>query len=223
MNMLPQQSLVNDPSYIESFANITVYGVAGTNGSGKDLLLEILEEHGFYLYNTGDNLRQISRPVFHTTKRGGNKSPVGRIANAERAFYPGGMVDLGFLDWWMKVDHLPTELKPRGLVIGSIRGVGEAERLKAFGGKLVVVDAPIEIRYKRLKDRGRHYEQSISFEEFVKEEAAELAEGETDPTKFGMAAVIRMADITLENAASVNEFRQDIQHKLLKPLGIFKR
>ncbi|HEX6462413.1 MAG TPA: hypothetical protein VFZ58_04055 [Candidatus Saccharimonadales bacterium] len=220
MSQLLQQSLVNDPRYIEHFSGLTIYGVAGTNGSGKDLLMDILEESGFLIYRTGDNLRQISKAVFQTTKRGGNESPMGRIANAERAFYPGGMAELGLLDWWVKAGHLPLELRPRGLAIGSIRSVSEVERLKQLGGQLIVVDAPAEVRYERLKHRGRYYEKSISYEDFLKEEAAELAEGETDPTKFGMAAVIQMADMTLENAtAHAASFKKIVQEKLLVTSG----
>ncbi len=215
MSML-QQDLVRNPQYIERFSGLRIYGVAGTNGSGKDLLMDILEESGFLVYRAGDHLRQISKAVFQTTQRGGNDSPVGRIANAERAFYPGGMVDLGLFDWWAKADHLPADLKPRGLVIGSIRGIGEATRLQELGGQLVVVDAPLKVRYERLKNRGRYYEQSISYENFVKEEAAELAKGETDPKKFGMAAVIQMADIMLDNSTTdLKVLRQIIHERLL--------
>jgi len=208
---LLQQELVHDSRYHASFNGVTIYGVAGTNGSGKDLLMDFLVEHGFLGFNTGDSLRQISQAVFKTTQRGGNDTPVGRIANTERATYPGGMVELGLLDWWVRVAHLPEELRPKGLVIGSIRGVGEAKRLKEFGGKLVVVDADPEIRYGRLKTRGRFYEKSVSYEQFLEEEAKEMAVGETDPTKFGMAAVIDMADIRIENNGSdIEAFRHAV-------------
>lgn len=194
-----QQDLVNDPRYHEAFKGVTIYGVAGTNASGKDTVMDLLEERGFLRFSTSDSLREISYAVFHSTQRGGNDAPMGKVGNAFRAVYPGGMVDLGLLDWWMRAAALPPELRPKGLVIGSIRAVGEAERLKAFGGKLIVTDASPEVRFSRIAGRGRVDDHQLTYEEFLSKEAGDMAIGETDPTKFGMAAVIEMADIRIVN------------------------
>lgn len=193
-----QQDVVNDPRYLDSFKGVTIYGVAGTNGSGKDSLMDVLVEHGFLLFNTSNSLRQISMAVFKSIDRGGNNAPLGIVGNAFRTAYPGGMVELGLLDWWMRVGVLPEDLRPKGLVIGSIRGTGEAKRLKQVGGKLIVVDADPHVRYERLTSRGRA-DDNITFEQFMEKEAGDMAVGETDPTKFGMAAVIDMADIRIKN------------------------
>jgi dephospho-CoA kinase len=193
------QTLVQSPKFKQAFQTVTVYGVAGTNGSGKDTALQVLMEHGFFVFNTGDALRQITKAVMGTTQRGGNTSPTGTIANWQRTTYPGGMVTLGFIDYWARILHMPPELHPKGLAIGSIRSVSEAQALKDFGGQLIVVDADDHVRYERIIGRGRTYEQSITFEQFQTEEAAEMGYDETDPTKFGMAQVIDMADITLKN------------------------
>jgi len=196
--ILLQQEIVNDQRYIDSFKDVTIYGVAGTNGSGKDSLMDMLVDHGFLLFNTSDSLRQISMAVFKSVDRGGNNAPLGIVGNAFRTAYPGGMVELGLLDWWMRVGVLSADLRPKGLVIGSIRGTGEAKRLKQVGGKLIVVDADPQVRYNRLTGRGRA-DDHITFEQFMEKEAGDMAVGETDPTKFGMAAVIDMADIRIEN------------------------
>jgi dephospho-CoA kinase len=204
---ISQQKFVQSPRYRESFEGITMYGVAGTNGSGKDLLMDLLVEHGFLCFNTSDSLRQISQAVFQSIDRGGNESPLGRVGNAFRTAYPGGMVELGLLDWWIRAGVLPAELQPRGLIIGSIRGTGEAKRLKEFGGKLIVVDADPHVRFERLQSRGRA-DDDITFAQFVEKEAGDMAVGETDPTKFGMAAVIDMADIRIENnGGDINAFK----------------
>src|SRR5579883_2043984 len=132
-----QQAIVQDQRYLDAFRGVTIYGVAGTNGSGKDSLMELLVEKGFYCFNTSAALRQISNAVFQSTARGGNETPMGRVGNAVRAAYPGGPVELGLLNWWLQCSVLPKELQPKGLVIGSIRAVGEAKRLKQVGGKLI--------------------------------------------------------------------------------------
>lgn len=193
-----QQELVNDPRYAEAFSGVTIYGVAGTNASGKDTVMDLLEEHGFLRFSTSDNLRQVSRAVFQSTERGGNDTPMGRLGNAARAAYPGGMVEIGLLDWWARVAYLPVDLRPKGLVIGSIRGVNEAKRLQQVGGKLIVTDATPQVRFSRIASRTRE-DDPPTFEQFIAHEAAEMAVGETDPTLFGMAAVIEMADIVITN------------------------
>jgi dephospho-CoA kinase len=199
LNLL-QLELLSDPRYRKSFEGVTIYGVAGTNGSGKDSLMDFLvDRHHFLLFNTSNNLRQVAQAVFQSTQRGGNDTPMGRVGNAYRTAYPGGTVELGLLDWWMRISILPEDLRPKGLVIGSIRGTGEAKRLKEFGGKLIVVDADPKVRYSRIFGRGRADDKQLSFEDFIAREAGDMAVGETDPTRFGMAAVIDMADIRIEN------------------------
>jgi dephospho-CoA kinase len=193
-----QQAIVRDVRYLDSFKGVTIYGVAGTNGSGKDSLMDLLVERGFFCFNTSHSLRQISHAVFQSTDRGGNDSSMGRVGNAIRAAYPGGPVELGLLSWWLLCSVLPKELQPKGLVIGSIRAVGEAERLKQVGGKLIGVDADAHVRFERLSARGRA-DDNDTFEQFMEKETAEMAAAETDPTKFGMAAVIAMADIRIQN------------------------
>lgn len=197
--MLPQRLLVTSEEFKKAFEGITVFGVAGSNASGKDTIMKILSDSGYLAYNAGDALREITLAVMSTTRRGGNDSPTGKIANYQRQTYPGGMVTLGLIDYWARILHLPKEYQPKGLVVGSIRSVSEVQALHEIGGKLIVTDADAEIRYKRIISRSRDYETNLTFEEFLKEEEGEMAPNETDPKKFGMAKVIEMADILIEN------------------------
>lgn len=194
------QELVNDPRFKQAFEGVAIYGVAGSNGSGKDTILSVLGDAGFFVFNVGDSLRQITTAVMGTTQRGGNDSPTGRIGSIQRTTYPGGPVTLGMIDYWARVLYLPKELRPKGLAIGSIRSVSEVKTLKEFGGKLIVVDADPKVRYERVVLRGRAYEKEISFERFMSEDEAEMGKDETDPTKFGLAQVIGMGDITIDNS-----------------------
>lgn len=209
------EELVNDQRFKQAFKGVPFFGVAGSNGSGKDTVLSVLSDAGFFVFNTGDALRQITTAVMGTTQRGGNDSPTGTIANAQRSTYPGGMVSLGMIDYWARVLHMPDELRPRGLAIGSIRSVSEVQTLKEFGGKLIVVDADPKVRYERIVIRGRAYEKEISFERFMAEDEAEMGKNETDPTKFGLAQVMKMGDITIDNSADdLVEFMQHTKQKL---------
>lgn len=209
-----QQDLVASEQYLNSFQGVTIYGVAGTNGSGKDSLMELMAEQGYLVFNTSNALREIAQAVFNSTDRGGNDAPMGKTGNAYRTVYPGGMVEVGLLEWWFRVAALPDELKPKGLVIGSIRGTGEVARLKQVGGKLIVVDADPQVRYQRVQGRNRA-DDNITFEQFMKKEAGDMAVGQTDPTKFGMAAVIEQADLTIMNNGSDFEvFKADARKAL---------
>jgi len=210
-----QQELTQDERFKKAFEGVVIYGVAGTNGSGKDSILDMFAENGFFTFNTGDALRQITKAVMGTTQRGGNDSPTGKIANAQRSLYEGGMVTLGLIDYWSRALHMPQELRPAGLVIGSIRSVSEVETLKKFGGKLIVVDADPKVRYQRVTSRGREYEKQISFEQFEAEEQGELGQNETDPTKFGIAQVVTMGDITISNDSdNLEQFKTNAKKML---------
>jgi len=209
------QKLVNDPEFKKVFEGVSIFGVAGSNGSGKDTILDILAEAGYFVFNVGDNLRQITKAVMGTTQRGGNDSPTGRIGSAQRSIYPGGPITLGMIDYWARVPYMPKELWPAGLAIGSVRSVSEVNTLKEFGGKLIVVDADPKVRYERVVTRGRTYEKAITFEQFVTEDEAEMGKNETDPTKFGLAQVMEMGDIVLDNSQdNVEEFIKAVRQAI---------
>lgn len=213
--MLLQQELTSDARFKKAFDGVVIYGVAGTNGSGKDSILDLFAENGYFTFRGGDNLRQISMAIMGTTQRGGNESPVGKIANMQRAVYPGGMVSVAMIDYWARILHMPPDFQPKGLAVGAIRSVSEAQVIKDFGGKIIIVDADPRVRYERVVTRGRTYENEISFEQFMREEEAEMGRNETDPTKFGMAQVIAMADITIENNSNdLNVFKEAAKRKL---------
>ena len=108
---LSQQELVQNARYRESFRGVTIYGVAGTNGSGKDSLMGLLVERGFLLFNTSDALREVSQAVYQSIDRGGNESPLGLVGNAYRTAYPGGTVDLGLTKWWLQIAVLPGDMR----------------------------------------------------------------------------------------------------------------
>jgi len=200
--------LVSQPEYLSCFADTLILGVAGSNGAGKDSLMDLLSTEGFLVYNTSDHLREVAQASLGSTDRGGNDSPLGLVGNAERACFPGGMVELGLIDWWARAAHLSPNLRPRGLVIGSIRGTGEVERLHKVGGTLILVDADPRVRYERITGRSRIDDIGLTFEDFQAKEQAELAVGQTDPTKFGMDAVFKAADFVIYNDGPVENFRQ---------------
>lgn len=167
-------------------------GLAGTLGSGKDLLAKILSsEFGFTHISTSDLVRQVAME-----QRGSNERPIlFEVATTCRQEFGGGyFVELG-LD------------QPRPLVISGIRSLGEMNSLKNAGGVMVFVDAPLELRYSRMISRARDQEAQISLEDFKERETKELYSGPLD-TDFNIKALGQQADIKLDNSSSIEEFHR---------------
>ena len=87
----------------------------------------------------------------------------------------------------------------KGLIVGSLRHPGEADRVHELGGTVLWVDADPKVRYSRItsNNRGR-VEDNKTFEEFLAEEAREMTPVGDEAT-LNMGAVKERADITLQN------------------------
>jgi dephospho-CoA kinase len=91
------------------------------------------------------------------------------------------------------------------IVLDGLRKAEEVPYVRELGGILVSVSASPEVRYQRIKDRGENTgEQGMSWEQFLREEggAPEIAIRTIGET---------MADATIENNGTVEEFEKKIQ------------
>lgn len=158
-------------------------GFAGTFVGGKDTLATHLQhEFGYSHVSTGDMVREIAQK-----ERGTIERPVLReVANEHRHRLGAG----AFVLFALK--------KPRPLIISGLRSLGEAKALKAAGGVLMFIDAPIEIRYQRMLARKRDGEVKKSFEEFKMSEQAEWHSG-NDDADFNLRDIKLLADVNYEN------------------------
>jgi dephospho-CoA kinase len=171
--------------------HLQLIGISGTFSSGKDTIAEYLvRDFGYTHVSTSDLVREaamreygsIERPILHRT------ADEHRKKNG-----PGIFVEMG-LD------------KPRPLVFTGIRSLGEANTIKKHGGIMVYVDAPIEVRYERVKSRQRDGESGVSLEEFRAREDKEMYSGPTD-ADFNIRGIGEMADVTLINTGlSLEEY-----------------
>lgn len=191
-------------------AAVTLVGLSGTNGSGKDTVGHMLaERHGFLFVSVSDLIREEAR------KRG---LPVTRevlrtiSAEWRREFGLGVLVDRAIEKWKQSGDQY------KGVVACPMRNTGEAQHLKDLGGYLIWVDADPKVRYARITsgDRGRAGEDDKTFEQFVAEEQAEMhrpADG--DEATLNVAGVEALADTTLVNNGSDIEAFKDVADKTL--------
>ena len=91
------------------------------------------------------------------------------------------------------------------IVIDGIRGISEVETFKKEFGTdftLVRVDAPLNLRYERIKTRGRG-DDSLSIEEFKAREERENG--------WGMGEAMKNADKVITNTGSRELFKEQIE------------
>jgi cytidylate kinase len=191
--------------------NISLIGLSGTNGSGKDTLGAILaEDYSFLFISVTDLLRDEARrqnlPVEREILR--------RISSDWRKEAGlGVLVDKALKQYQAQTSGY------KGLVISSLRNPGEADRVHELGGKVIWVDADTKLRYDRIQknkdSRGRSGEDTISFEVFLEEEKAEMTSDSNDKTKLNMSAVKDKSDlIILNNFNDISELKSDLKPKL---------
>ncbi|RTK94197.1 hypothetical protein EKI60_04120 [Candidatus Saccharibacteria bacterium] len=184
-------------------------GLAGTNGSGKDTVAHLLaEKYGFVFADAtqmlGDEL----------TKRGLSHERLNKSAlSAEwrREHGMGVIVDKG-LELYKAGDY-------KGLIVGSLRHPGEADRIHELGGTMLWVDADPKVRYERItsNDRGRIEDQK-TFEEFLAEQEREMSPV-GDAATLNIGAVKERADITLyNNGNNIEAFKRDAEKALAQLL-----
>jgi dephospho-CoA kinase len=183
-----------------------IIGLSGTLSSGKDTLADHLQEKfGLMHISTGDIVREIAQ-----VQRGSVERPVlYDVANELRHSYGGGVLVDRALDRYQ--NSIRTYA---GVVITGIRSIAEAKAVKEKGGTIVFIDAPIEVRYARMQSRQRDGEARISLEAFIEREQKELTSGISD-ADFNITQIGQMADITLQNAGSLEEFFAAAEKALL--------
>ena len=94
------------------------------------------------------------------------------------------------------------------IVIDGIRGISEVETFKKEFGTdftLVRVDAPLNLRYERIKTRGRG-DDSLSIEEFKTREERE--------NEWGLGEAMKNADKVITNTDSRELFKEQIEEIL---------
>jgi len=166
-----------------------VIGITGRNCAGKDSVAHVLETRaGFERHSLSDVLREELR------RRG---EPVTREA----------LIDLGRK---LRLTEGPAVLAERmkGMIRGervvlvSVRSPAEVASLRALEGFVLwAVEAPIEVRFVRERDRNR--ESAVTtLEEF---QALEARENTSDPAAQQLDATIALADEQLGNAGTLDD------------------
>lgn len=187
-----------------------LYGLSGTNGSGKDSLGDYLaKEYNFLFVSVTDLLRNEAKkrglPVERENLRDisaqwRRESGLGVLVEKAVALYKQEGGDVAYA----------------GLIMASLRNPGEADCLHELGGKMIWLDASPSIRYERIQsaNRGRGGEDNKTYEQFLAEQEAEMKHS-GDAATLSMADVKDKCDIFITNDGSdMKDFYTSVSNAL---------
>ncbi len=199
---------------MEAANKMIVFGFTGTFAAGKDTAIAIISR------KFGKSAMEISTSdlVRKETAKPGislERENLRQVSNDMRLRFGAGI----FGD--MTIRQIKQHGEKSIFLVSGIRSIGEVETLRqAFDDKfvLITVDAPFEIRYNRIKGRARAGEHVMTLAEFKTSEEKEL-KGEAHSQNI--AAVMKLADYTIQNSGSTRELGEKIE-QILKKVNVLR-
>lgn len=191
---------------------LQIIGLAGTNGSGKDSVGQILAQYHNYLFVSITDLLRTELKTRGLPITRENMRSVGDDWRRKQGL--GVLIDRAL------TSYQAVKNKYTGVVIASLRNPGEADRVHALGGIVVWVDADPRIRYDRVQanaaTRGRAGEDNKTYEQFQAEEAAEMNRpAGDDSATLSMSAVKQQSDAQVDNSKQdLTNLRTNIEKTL---------
>ena len=170
-----------------------IIGLTGTNGSGKGAAAEYFISKGYAFYSLSDVIREnLKKDGLELTR-----DNLIRKGNELRS--------LGGADFLAKQVMEKVE---GDAVIDSIRNPEEVRFLKSHKNFiLLAIDADVELRYERVKKRGR-IESASTLQEFIKKEAEEKT---SNPTQQQLHICFGMADFFVLNEGSLADLNNKLE------------
>lgn len=171
-----------------------ILGLIGNPGSGKTALARYLADvHNFYHFEGSEGLRQLADEEDVDLATRTDYSDFHRRMQQER-----GKTILA--DLFLK--HSEDEL-----VFAGLRSTYNAHKLQAAGGKIIALQAPVDVRFARIDHTGLKYEETL--ETFKKSEEEQLVS--SDGLGADLANTIELADYTLDTSKLFAETVQEIE------------
>jgi len=180
-----------------------IIAITGTNAAGKDEAATYLETKGFAHFSLSDELREIARE----RKREPTREYLIALGNELRELHGNAYLTLRVLE---KAEGNPH------IVVSSIRNPGELEPVRHTDGfKLIAIDAPAEIRYRRALSRGR-IDSGTTFQQFIGQDAEEMSGADSEQNLHRLMAG---ADVRIANDGTLADFHR----KLDEAIGPLRR
>lgn len=174
-----------------------IIGVSGRNGAGKGEVVSFLADRSFYGLSLSDVIRdELEKQGVEPTRA--RMLDAGTAMRAEHG--PGALARI----------LIGRLLPDRNYAIDSIRHPAEVEALRASGHgfRLVWVEAPLEVRFERMKARGRPGDPTdLEAMRALEEREATNA----DSAAQQLDAVRKQADFVVENDADLGALHEKIR------------
>ncbi|KND50560.1 MAG: dephospho-CoA kinase [Parcubacteria bacterium C7867-003] len=168
-----------------------VIGLTGGPGSGKGEVVNFLTTTGFVHFSAR---KDVLLPKVHQYKLEPNRTNLNTVSNDLRKKY--GPEYVAYL-LFSKACRGPHNAVVESIyTVGEIEAIREGAECKGIRFVLVSVDAPVEVRYKRIQARASETDH-VSFEQFCLEEQREQTS--SDPSKHNLFACRERADIKIIN------------------------
>lgn len=168
-------------------------GLTGTNGAGKGEAAAFFQNRGYDYFSLSDLIREELKKKRKEVSRDNLIETGNRLREKFGA------------------DILARRIikKVKGkAVIDSIRNPKEVEFLrKQKNFILLAIDAPIELRYQRVKKRGRA-ESASTLQEFIEKEAEEMTDRQKGQQ---LQNCMRLAEVKIENDSSLESLHQKLE------------
>lgn len=168
-------------------------GLTGTNGSGKGEAASFFVKKGYVYFSLSDIIRDELRNKGQEITR----DNLIRMGNKMREEFCSDIL----------ARTVMKKVKGKA-VIDSIRNPKEVEYLRQQEGfVLLSIDALPEMRYERVKKRGRE-ESVLTLEEFIAKEAEEMSKEEKAQQ---LQVCMKMADFTIHNNGTLQELHKKLE------------
>jgi dephospho-CoA kinase len=163
-----------------------VIGITGTLGAGKGTVVDVLVgSYGFRHFSVRGYLEQ----QLAARNLESNRDNMTVVANEIRSAHGASYI----------IEQLYKQAKASGSnsVIESVRTTGEIQFLETLPRfALLAVNAPPELRYQRIRQRGSSTD-SVSYEKFLADEQRESESEDAD--KQNLTKCIALADVLIIN------------------------
>jgi dephospho-CoA kinase len=168
-------------------------GLTGTNGSGKGEAASFFMKHGYAYFSLSDIIRdELVQEGLETTR-----DNLIQKGNELREKHGANILACRVMD----------RITGKS-VIDSIRNPREVEYFRTQEHFiLLAIDAPVDIRYTRVKARGRN-ESASSLQEFIDKEREEMTQEEKGQQ---LEECMRMADFRVMNEGSLEDFFKKLE------------
>ena len=178
-----------------------IIGLTSFLGAGKTTIADYLVKKGFVFYSLSDVIRDEIKSRGQEITR----TRLQRVGTELRKRFGNSVLADRVLE---KIGQEPE----KDFVIDSIRNPAEVEALRQRKDfTLVFVDAPIEVRFERIKTRQRE-KDPVALEDFKKAEQKELEN--KDSANQQLLRCREMADLIIHNDSTLESLYKKIDNLL---------